>query len=187
MKLARRASFALLLFIGAVGGSSNGSGVRAQSTSESTNRQPLPPNATRCDVLIPIQIEFVPLNNPEMGKPAKLQVKIDSSLDPDLIKNSWVEYEIPPSLRRGRSGESLQLPRRSGRLFLEVEVNVPDPSPHAIRARYNVELVDGRTISRTATQWINVAPGDIPQGVVRRLVEPNGTGILVYQGVRVRQ
>ena len=180
MKIPRIAGF---VFLTAACGWTAG----AQITLKARANASLPPGATRCDARLPIQIELVPLNSPEAGQTANFQVRIESRLDPDIVSDTWVEYEIPPGAQRSGSPVGPGLLAKSGRITLDLRVTVPDRRPHAIRARLVVQLNDGSTISHTATHWINLRAGDIPEGMIRRVVDPDGTGIRIYQGVTVRR
>ena len=145
-----------------------------------------PPGATHCDLSIPIQIELVPVEEPQVGRPAQFQVHIESALDPDLVKNLWVEYDLPQGVRRipSAAGTRQEL-RRSGHSRLDLGVIIPDDAPRRIRARLVVQLNDGRTISQTATKWINPDTRP-PEGMTGRIANPDGTAIRIYQGVTVR-
>jgi len=163
------------------------SGAGAQIKLAARAAAPLPPGATHCDILLPIRIELVPLNSPEPGKTASFQVRVESSLDPDIVARTWVEYEIPPAVRHSGSPVGPGLLAKSGATVLDLAVEAPDRLPYAIRARLVVELTSGNTISQTATRWINLREDAVPAGMMRRVVDPDGTGIRIYQGVTVRQ
>jgi len=175
--------FLVLLAIGTVGLS-----VEAQmGNRRAMAKDSLPAQATSCDPSVPIRIEMIPLNQPEAGRQALFQVTTDSNLDPDLVRNSWVEYEVPERLRRSPEPlERREIGRRSGRSRLELGVIIPDESRYEIRARYVVQLADGNTIAQTAVRWIDLGEEDPPDGMIGRIVDPDGTGIRVYQGVKVR-
>jgi Flp pilus assembly protein CpaB len=64
---------------------------------------------------------------------------------------------------------------------------VPDESRYAIRARLIVHLTNGKTISQTAIRWIDLGAEDPPEGMIGRIVNPDGTAIRVYQGETVRR
>jgi hypothetical protein len=181
MKTPRMTGFALLIAAVACC-----SGAGAQIKLKASANVPLPAGATHCDVLLPIQIELVPLNSPEIGKTANFQVRIESSLDPDIVRSTWVEYEIPQAVRRSGSPVGPGLLAKSGRSTLDLGVAAPNRLPYAIRARLVVQLTNGSTISRTATRWINLREDDVPEGMIRRVVDADGTGIRIYQGVMVR-
>jgi len=173
----------LLLAIGTVG-----LHVEAQiGNQQAVAKDSLPAQATSCDPSVPIRIEMIPLNQPEAGRVARFRVTTDSSLDPDLVRNSWVEYEMPEGSRRSpESLERLEIGRRSGRSRLELGVIIPDERRYEIRARYVVQLADGNTIAQTAVRWVDLGEEDPPDGMIGRIVDPDGTGIRVYQGVKVR-
>lgn len=182
MKTPRMAGF---VFLVAAAACCSGPGAQIKVLARAA--APLPPGATHCDILLPIRIELVPLNSPEPGKTANFQVQVESSLDPDIVGRSWVEYEIPPAVRRSGSPVGPGLLAKSGASVLDLAVEAPDRLPYAIRARLVVELTSGITISRTATRWINLREDAVPEGMIRRVVDPDGTGIRIYQGVTVRQ
>ncbi len=141
------------------------------------------PYTTRCDISLPIRIEMEPLNQPEVGQTARFRVDVESSLDPDLVSTSWVEYEFPGRMRRigETAGARTYLgTARSGRTRLEVVV--PDTQRYEVRARYVVRLTNGRTIGRTAVRLVNI--GDMPpDGMVGSMVDPAGNSVRVYRGV----
>ncbi len=147
---------------------------------------PRPAYATRCDLSVPIRITLTPVNEAGAGGIARFSVNTESGLDPDLVKRMWVEYEIPEQIRQHReSVERREVSRHARQNREELGVVVPERGRHALRARFVVELVDGRTISKTATRWIN--PGDaLPDGMTGRIFDPDGTGIRVYQGTTER-
>ncbi len=145
-----------------------------------------PFEATRCDLTIPIRIALVPLNQPRVGQPALFRVEADSSIDPDLVVNSWVEYELPPRIQRSaRAAGTRELLGRSRSGRAQLDVIVPDVQRYEIRARYVVQLTNGRTIGQTAVRHINI--GNIPpEGMVGRLVDSDGNGIRVFRGATAR-
>jgi hypothetical protein len=147
---------------------------------------PRPAQATPCDLSIPLQISLTLLNEPGVGSTARFAASIESGIDPDLVKQMWVEYEVPERMRQSREYlENREIPRMARTSRQELAVVVPDKGRYQIRARLMVELVNGKTISKTATQWINLGNSP-PEGLVGRIVDPDGTGIRVYQGVTVR-
>ena len=75
---------------------------------------------------------------------------------------------------------------KSGRSRLEFAVTVPDESRYSIRARLIVRLTNGKTISQTAVRWIDLGAEDPPEGMIGRIVDSDGVGIRVYQGITVR-
>jgi hypothetical protein len=161
--------------------------VEAQSgaswTQEEASR---PAQATRCDLSIPLQVFLTPLNEPKAGSTARFSVSIESGIDPDLVRRLWVEYEIPERIRPGREFlENREIPRLTRTSRQELDLPLADEGRYQIRARLMVELVSGQTISKTATRWINPRNA-LPEGVIGRIVDPDGTGIRVYQGVTVR-
>jgi hypothetical protein len=159
--------------------------VNARPTARAQHH-PLPADATHCGPSLPINIELMPQNDVAAGNPVSFDVRIESRLDPDLVKDTWVEYEIPPRVRQMPSASRSRL-ARSGRSLLALNVAPDDRAPHPIRARLVVQLADGQTISRTATRWINLTEDYRPDGMVGRIVDYDGTGIRVYQGATVRQ
>ncbi len=147
----------------------------------------LPEGATRCDPSLPILIDLVPLNAPEVGQTARFGVRVESSLDPDLIKRSRVEYETPSRMRRITDAEEeREILGPQGRGRAELKLVVPDKKRYEIRARLIVQLVTGQTISQTAVRWIDLGEEDPPEGMIDRIAGPDGTGIRVYQGQTVR-
>jgi len=180
-----RPRLAGLVFLVAAASCCSGAGAQIKLVSRAAAQ--LPPGSTRCDILLPIRIELVPLNSPEPGKTASFQVRVESSLDPDIVARTWVEYEIPPAVRRSGSPVGPGVLAKSGTSVLDLAVEAPDRVPYAIRARLVVELTGGNTISHTATRWINLREDAVPTGMMRRVVDSDGTGIRIYQGVTVRQ
>lgn len=158
--------------------------IRAQTASLSKG-SPLPPNATRCGPELPIKIELLPQSNAEAGKPVKFDVLVESSLDPDLVRDIRIEFAIPARVHRIPSAAESPL-SKSGRSLLHLELVPADLAPYAIRARMIVQFMDGRRISRTATQWLNLGEDYRPEGMIGRIVDPDGTAIRVYHGVNVR-
>jgi hypothetical protein len=146
----------------------------------------LPPQATRCDISLPIHIEMTPLNQPEVGKVARFRVDVESFLDPDLIQSSWVEYELPERVQRSADTlEAREILGRSRTVRAQLGVIVPNQQRYEIRARLVVRLTNGQTIAQTAVRHINL--GNVPpEGMIGRIVDPDGNGIQVYQGVTVR-
>lgn len=161
--------------------------VEAQSKAPQVREDfPRPAQATHCDLSIPLQISLTPLNEPGVGGTARFAVSTESGIDPDLVKRMWVEYELPERMRPNRAYlEDREIPRMARESRHELGVLVPDQGRYPIRARLMVELVDGKTISKTATRWINLG-NSAPEGMLGRMVDPDGTGIRVYQGVTVR-
>jgi hypothetical protein len=80
-----------------------------------------------------------------------------------------------------------QILAKSGRSHLEFGVIVPDESRYSIHARLIVRLTNGKTISQTAVRWIDLGAEDPPEGMIGRIVDPDGAAIRVYQGVTVRE
>jgi hypothetical protein len=158
------------------------SGADAQNKIVARAGAPLPKGATHCDILLPVHIELIPTNSPELGRTANFQVRVESMLDPDLVKSTWVEYEVPPGARRTGTPLALERLAKSGTSVLELGVAPPDRLPYAVRARVVVQFVDGSMISQTATRWINLRESDVPEGMIRRVVDPDGTAIRIYQG-----
>jgi hypothetical protein len=147
---------------------------------------PIPAQATRCDLSIPLEVALNPLAEPAAGRDITFAVDIKSGLDPDLVKRMWLEYEYPESMARIRPSlaeREIARTTRGGRR--ELGLFVPDRGRYRIQARLRVELADGRTISTTATHWINIGNA-LPEGMVGRIVSPDGTGVRVYQGSTVR-
>ncbi len=145
-----------------------------------------PAQATRCDLTVPLQIDLSPLNEPQVGLPARFAVSIKSGIDPDLVKRMWLEYEYPERMRQPLASlENLEFPRTARNGRREMQVLVPDKGRYQIRARLMVELINGKTISKTATRWINLGNA-APDGMIDRIAAPDGTGIRVYQGITVR-
>jgi hypothetical protein len=147
----------------------------------------LPPGATRCDPSLPIWIDLSLLNVPAVGESARFEVQAETILDPDLIKNSWVEYEVPSRVRRMASAEGRHsVMNRSGRGRAQMEVVVPDEARYEIRAHLVVELLTGQVLRQTAVRWIDLGEEDPPEGMIGRITRPDGTGIRIYRGATVR-
>jgi hypothetical protein len=146
----------------------------------------LPAGATRCDLSLPLQIDLIPIETVPPGQTTRFQVDVQSGLDPDRISNMWVEYEYP-----GQAGKAPEMAadrrevRRSGHTRLEFGLVIPGTESYRIRARVMVLLNDGHLISQTATRWIN-ADARAPEDMIGRIMNPDGSGIRVYQGLTVR-
>lgn len=141
---------------------------------------------TPCDVSLPIRVELAPLNEARPGQTTEFRVDVQSSLDPDLVRSSWIEYELPPRLRR--TGSLLENREQLGRAATghsTLSVIVPDGQRYEVRARYVVQLTDGRTIAQTAVRHINLG-NQPPEGMTERIIDSRGRGILVFRGVAVR-
>jgi len=148
----------------------------------------LPPDATRCDPDIPISIELIPLNQPAVGRSTQFRVRVDSSLDPDRVRDIRLIYDIPERVRATTpAGVSSQVLRKSGRTETDLAVVLPDQARYPIRARVVVRLADGKVLSQTAVNWAGVASGDAPAGMIGRIVRPDGSGIRVYRGETVKE
>ena len=143
----------------------------------------LPPGATRCEPSLPISVEILPLNQPAMGRPTRFGITVLSNLDPDLIQDMQLLYEVPARLRMTlQAGTAPQALHKSGRTDLELAVMLPDRDRYPVRARLVVRLADGKTLSRTAAYWVGISEEDRPEGMIGRVVDPDGTGIRVYRG-----
>ena len=150
--------------------------------------QPRPPDATRCEVSLPIRIELSPLNAPALARPTRFGVHVESSLDPDLVQSLQLLYELPPRVRMvAQAGASSPALRKSGRTELELGIMLPDRELYPIRARLVAHLANGRTISQTAVRWVGLSGADHPAAMIGRLVDPDGTGIRIYQGETVKE
>jgi hypothetical protein len=94
----------------------------------------------------------------------------------DCVKGPRAELlDTRDVIRRDRRGES------------RMALIIPDGARYQIRARIVVELRNGKTISQTAVRWIDLGEEDPPEGMLRRIVDPDGSGIRVYQGTTVRR
>jgi hypothetical protein len=161
--------------------------VEAQTGRLKKGSSSLPPDATRCDISLPITVEMVPLNEPQVGQAARFEVLVNSRIDPDLGEEIRVEYELPERVRFAPGISSAPaLLARSGRSRLELGAVVPDQARYPIRARVIVQLTNGKTVSQTAVRWIDLGSEDPPEGMIKRIVDPDGTGIRVYQGRTVK-
>ncbi len=157
--------------------------LNAQAMPSQGRQWPRPQQATRCDLTVPLQVVLTPLNAAKAGRTVRFSVNIESHVDPDLVKSMWLEYEVPERMRPPRAyAGRREVPRlvRSGRQ--ELELLLPDEGRYHVRARLVVELWNGKTISKTATHWIN-PENALPEGMVGRIVAPDGTAIRVYQGL----
>lgn len=147
----------------------------------------LPATATRCDASLPIQIELTPINQPSVSRPTRLRVSVMSYLDPDLVRDLQVIYDLPARVRTvPRTVGASEALQRSGRTDLELGILLPDEARYPVRARLVAHLANGRTISQTAVYWIGVSSEDRPEELIGRIVDPDGTGIRVYRGETVR-
>lgn len=161
-----------------------GTRVEAQKIQNPSPRSDLrPPNATLCDLSIPVHISLVPLNAPQVGSAAHFRIDVESSLDPDLVRSMKVEYEVPERMRRTPDFMStMDIPQRTEQGSYELGIVVPDQSRYRIRARLVVLLVDGRTISQTATRWINLG-AHVPDDMVGTMEAPDGISVRIYRGL----
>ena len=142
---------------------------------------------TRCDAALPISMSVVPLDKPEAGRSIRLEVTVDSGLDPDLVRSARLEYDLPPGFRHTVAmTERHDVPLRKGLTRRQMGVRVPDESRHEVRARLVIDLAGGRTISQTASCWIDAGAPDPPAGMIGRIQDRDGSAIVVYQGVTVR-
>ena len=161
--------------------------VEAQTGRLAKGNHAVPPGATRCDISLPITVEMVPLNEPKVGQAARFEVLVNSRIDPDLVEDIRVEYELPQRVRFAPGVSSAPaLLARSGRSRLELGAIVPDQARYRIQARVIVQLTNGKTVSQTAVRWIDLGQEDPPEGMIGRIVDPDGTGIRVYQGQAVK-
>ena len=62
----------------------------------------------------------------------------------------------------------------------------PREDRYEIRARLVLELADGKTIAQTAVRYVELGAARPPEGMIGRIVDSNGNGVRVYQGVAVR-
>jgi hypothetical protein len=146
-----------------------------------SNFRPL--NATPCDISIPIRISLVPLNASQVGSATRFRVDVESSLDPDLVRSMKVEYEVPERMRRAPDFlPTMEIPQQTEQGSFELGIVVPDEARYRIRARLVVQLVDGRTISQTATRWINLGE-HVPDDMVGTMQAPDGIGVRIYRGL----
>jgi hypothetical protein len=144
---------------------------------------------TTCDAQIPLRIHLAPVGQPRIGGRLNFEVTVESGIDPDLIQSSRIEYELPRRLRERAelldTRDVIRRDRRRGES--RMALIIPDGARYQIRARIVVELRNGKTISQTAIRWIDLGEEDPPEGMLRRLVDPDGSGIRVYQGTTVRR
>ncbi len=146
------------------------------------------PAETRCDPSLPIHVELAPLGQPEAGKVMRLLVSVRSDLDPDLVRAARVEYELPQGwLRMPDILERREIVRLRSRIRREVGVVIPDAARREIRARFVVNLNNGRTISQGASCWIDPGDPDPPAGMIGRIIDRDGTGIRIYRGTTSRE
>jgi len=145
-----------------------------------------PSGSTRCDVSLPMFVEIVPLGEPAVGRATRFEVRAESRIDPDLVRRSWIEYQLPARLRRPADAGRRDLLGADGRGRTEMDLVFPAEDRYEIRARLVVELTNGKTISHTAVRWVELGPERPPEGMIGRIVNPDGTGVRVYSGVTVR-
>ncbi len=147
----------------------------------------IPANATRCDPSIPIFVELVTIGEPVAGRPARFEARVQSKIDADLVQASWLEWDVPQRVRRlAASGEGRALIDNSGKGTATLDAVLPDQSRYAIRARFVVQLKNGKTVAQTAVRWVNLGSQEAQEGMMRRIVNPDGTAVRVYQGSTVR-
>jgi len=157
------------------------------ASSGRAERNPTSP-PTRCEVSFPISVELIPLNAPDLARPTRFQVQVDSNLDPDLVRDMQLLYELPPRLRlQAQAGSQPPVLRKTGRSTLELGIILPDTARYPIRARLVVHLANGRTISQTAVAWTGLTAEGTPEGLIGRLIDRDGTGIRIYQGDSLKE
>lgn len=155
----------------------------SRTAPENVAGQALPPGATRCDLSVPLSVELIPADVPRAGGRAHFVVTTDSKLDPDLVRASWVEYSVNRRVERPADAAGRRnLTAAQGRTRSEFDVPILDQTPHEVRARYVVQLVDGRTIAQTAIRWVDLGEPDLPEGMIARIEDRDGTGIRIYRG-----
>jgi hypothetical protein len=135
---------------------------------------------------LPLDIELVPLDKPSLGRITRFQLLVESHLDPDLVRDVQIVFDLPPNWQRPAALLEKSGPlEKSGLNRLELGLIVPDESRHEIRARVIVTLRNGRQISNTAVQWVDLGSPDPPAGMIGRIENRDGSGIRVYRGVAV--
>ncbi len=145
---------------------------------------PADPAVTRCDPSLPIHVELTPLGQPEAGRSLRFLVSVRSDLDPDLVRAARVEYELPRGWSRAPDLlERREIARLRRQIRREIGIIIPDAARQEIRARFVVNLSNGRTISQTASSWIDPGDPDPPAGMIARLIDDDGIGIRIYRGV----
>ena len=148
---------------------------------------PIPADASRCDLLTPLVVEVVPLTSVDAGRTVRFRVRARANFDTHAIERVHVEYEIPSQFRlvpSARSSEMRFVASRSA--DTEVDLWVTDDRPREIRAVVTAELSGGRTVAGVGVFWTGKQAGGLPPGATKRLVDPDGTEIVVYQGETVR-
>jgi len=136
---------------------------------------------------LPIEIKWITVDKPVVGHPARFQLEVESRLDPDLIpREVRIEYDLPPRLLRPAAlqEESVEI-KKSGRNRLELGLIIPDEARYEIRARVILTLRNGKRLSQTAVQWVDLGSKDPPPGMIDRIENRDGSGIRVYRGVSV--
>ena len=142
----------------------------------------LPPGATQCNLSIPIRIELAPVDGLKVGQTTRFEVRVESEIEPALVRKMWVDYEVSEKLHAasGFAGRR-EFTVRKGRQLQQIGFVIPDRQRHQIRARLKVQFVDGKIIARTAIRYVDLGQNP-PDGMIGRLVDPDGTGIRVYEG-----
>src|SRR2546425_560020 len=101
-------------------------GIRARSHGDSQVAK-AEAGRTHCDPSLPIRVELIPLSEPRVGQPARFRVEVESDLDPDLVQDARVDYELPERMRMlDASRREPQVLAKSGPSRLEFGVIVPD-------------------------------------------------------------
>jgi len=148
----------------------------------------LPPGVIRCEPSLPVSIEITPLNQPAEGRLTRFGITVISNLDPDLVQDMQLLYEIPAGLRMALPASTApQALYKSGRTDLELGVMLPDRARYPIRVRLVVRLANGKTLSQTAARWVGISQEDRPAGMIGRVVDADGTGIRVYRGETIEE
>jgi hypothetical protein len=146
----------------------------------------IPEGSLEREPSLPIQVELAPLDKPVVGGTTRFQVSVESQLDPDLVREVRLEYDLPHRVRRTATlPDNRYALHKSGHSRLALGLVIPDQARYEIRARLVVALTSGSILSETASYWIDLGEEDPPEGMIGRIVEPDGSGIRVYRGVRV--
>lgn len=146
-----------------------------------------PPEETRCEPSIPLSIALLPLDKPEAGRWTRFQLSVESGFDPDIIRDLRIEYDFPPEVRMVPAlSNDREWLRKAGPSRSELRALIPDQRRYALSARVVVMLRDGQTVSQSAVRYVDLGEEDPPEGMIGQITNPDGSSIIVYQGVTVR-
>ncbi len=142
---------------------------------------------TRCEPSIPLSIALLPLDKPEAGRWTRFSLSVESGFDPDVIRDMRIEYDFPPEVRMVPALSSgREWLRKAGPSRNELRALIPDERRYALSARVILTLRDGQTVSQSAVRYVDLGEEDPAEGMIGQFTNPDGSSIVVYRGVTVR-